>query len=146
MHVPRSWFKASGVADAPDGSPQPLAVWGWGDDEAEAKSSAAQRLTRLIERLRSGATSEDEYGGYGARPLREEILETLGPGAVLTRCRYGAVILNAASLLFLDVDLPEESGMQRLGRLFSKADPAAAAVERLRAALREAGHPEAAEK
>jgi hypothetical protein len=101
-----------------------VAVWGWGRDEATAKREAVKRLERLIERLRRGEPFPDAYA-YGSRPLREEIVQVLDgesedqPHAVLTRNRYGATVLNTTRLLFLDIDLPAPTLLQRLRRLFA---------------------------
>ncbi|NOT30395.1 MAG: hypothetical protein HOP15_08100, partial [Planctomycetes bacterium] len=136
MHVPRSWCKAVGQAENDQGKKLALSVWGWGADESEARSRAGERLQRQIERMRGGgALGEYEYATH---PLREEILQAPGPGALLTRNRYGAVVLNAAGLLVLDIDLPPMGALRRLGRLFGKPDPAEEAQARLRASLREA--------
>jgi hypothetical protein len=71
--------------------------------------------------------------------MREEILETFGspadPKAIVTRNRYGAKVLNAARLLFLDIDLPPASVGKRLGRFFGGADPDAAPLAKLRDTL-----------
>lgn len=133
MHVPRFWAKAKGEVER-HGERQPLAVWGWGDDEGGARATAAQRLARLIERFQGGAREPGAYD-YGERPLREELVQTLEPGALLTRNRYGAIVLNTERLLFLDVDLPPASGLGLFGRLFGKRAPADVALERLRDAL-----------
>lgn len=137
MHVPRAWFKAEGTPEARADEEFTPSAWGWGDDEAEARGRAGERLRRIVERMRGAKSSDDEYE-YDAHPLREEILQDLGPQALLTRNRYGAVVLNAAGLLVLDVDLPPASAFQLLGRLFTKRDPAAEALARLRTSLREA--------
>ncbi len=58
------------------------------------------------------------------RPLREEILQTFEgsvagePAAMLTRNGYGAQVLNTATQLFLDVDLPPVGFWRRVLRLF----------------------------
>jgi len=137
VQVPRSWCKAAGELELERGEKQPLSVWGWGDDEAEARGRAGERLRRLIERWKGAAPERGEYD-YAERPLREEILQVVDERAVLTRNRYGAVVLNAAGLLVLDVDLPPASGFQRLGRLFGKRDPAEDALAKLRDGLRAA--------
>ena len=50
-----------------------------------------------------------EYYG-GARPVREPIEETHGdaaqPWALITRNRYGALVINTAKAMFVDIDLP----------------------------------------
>lgn len=135
MYVPRSWFRTKSEIDTKDGK-HLLVAWGFGDDEAQAKVEAGRRLQRLSRFWLEGAREGFEYD-YGDRPMREEILQVLGPEALLTRNRHGAVVLNAARLLFLDVDLPESS-FSGLKRLFGRKDPAAAAVERLRDEVRAA--------
>lgn len=51
--------------------------------------------------------------------IREEILKVVDEQAVITRNRYGAQVLNAESLMFLDIDKPKDS----LGSLFKKSTP-----------------------
>ena len=141
MHIPRFWVKASADAKGKDDQDLALAVWGWGEDRFEAQREAKSRLERLVERVRKGDPFPGKYA-YGNRPLREEILETLPgaeePRAILSRNRYGATVLNAARLLFLDVDLDENAG-GLFSRLFSKVKPEDAALARLRDQLGNAG-------
>ena len=121
----------------------PVVAWGWGDDEGEARREAEGRLGRLSDRVRRGEPFPRGYE-YGSRPIREEILETIGPPdaprAVITRNRYGAQVMNAARLLFLDVDLDETGAPPAfIGKLFGLKSPETAALERLRKALADAG-------
>jgi hypothetical protein len=142
MHIPRTWVRADGQAQSPTRGEMPLVAWGWGDDEEAARREAEGRLGRLADRIRRGEPFPRGYE-YGSRPIREEILETIGPPeaprAVLTRNRYGATVMNAARLLFLDVDLPEAGGAGLLGKLFGRKSPEEAALEKLRTALVNAG-------
>jgi hypothetical protein len=146
MHIPRAWAKASAECQTPDHRTLRVAVWGSGNDAATAQSEASSRVQRLIERIRRGDPFPERYA-YGNRPLREEILQTFEgetadqPAAVLTRNRYGAVVLNTARLLFLDVDLPPPSFSARLRRLFSSSGPGEdeAALSKLRGALDRSG-------
>ena len=145
MHIPRFWAKASADATGAQEQPLKLATWGWGDDALQAQGEATSRLDRLLDRVRRGEPFPDKYA-YGSRPLREEILEThdggAEPRALVTRNRYGATVLNAARLLFLDVDLPEAGAPEGiLGRLFSreKRKPEDVALDTLRNALKNAG-------
>ena len=126
MYIPRIWTKASADDQEVDGQKVPVSVWGWGEDEATAKRGAAERLQRVLERLRKGERFPERYA-YGNRPLREEILrkiegDTSGePIAILTRNIYGAQVLNTAHLMFLDVDLTATGGWsKRLGRMFGR--------------------------
>ncbi|MEK7795554.1 MAG: hypothetical protein AAB353_13540 [Candidatus Hydrogenedentota bacterium] len=141
MHIPTTWAKATGECQTRDNRKLRFGVWGWGDDDVTAKQEAAGRLQRLLQRVQRGEPFPDKYA-YGARPLREEILETIdvgggAPVGMLTRNRYGAVVLNTTNLLFLDIDLPPTSAVQQLKRLFSfkKSDTDHAALAKLRDAL-----------
>lgn len=88
-----------------------------------AKAGATDRIRRLVERISHGEPFPDNYS-YGSRPLREEILRTIEgdipgqPLAIVTRNSYGARVLNAATLLFLDIDLKRPTSFQRLLRIF----------------------------
>lgn len=138
VHVPRAWVRTRSEIETRDGK-RLLVAWGFGDDEAQARAEAGRRLERLSRHFLAGAADPADYDYGGGRPLREEILQVLGPGAILTRNRHGAVILNAAGLLFLDVDLPPGSGPGLFARLLGKKkDRPEPALERLRAALRAA--------
>jgi hypothetical protein len=143
MHIPRIWSRAEGRVETADRGVLPLLAWGWGEDEECAHREAEGRLARLTERVRRGDPFPRGYE-YGSRPIREEILETIGPAAdphaVITRNRYGATVMNAARLLFLDVDLPEGGGAPAfIGKLFGLKSPEAAALEKLRGALAGSG-------
>jgi hypothetical protein len=145
MHIPQAWAKASAECQTQDNRKLRVAVWGWGGEQAAAMREAASRLERLIGRIRRGDPFPGVYA-YGSRPLREEILQTFAgetedPKAVLTRNRYGALVLNTAHLLFLDIDLPPPAFSQRLRRLFSRSQSADDddARAKLRDALRQIG-------
>ena len=143
MHIPRSWDRADTQVESAKYGPTPVSAWGWGDDAAAALREAEARLGRFAERVRRGDPFPQRGYDYGNRPVREEILQAIGPEdaprAVLTRNRYGAKVLNAARLLFLDVDLPEATGLGMLGKLFGRKSPEEAAYDKLRATLEGAG-------
>jgi hypothetical protein len=120
--VPRHWAKADGSVTDPRGKLYRLAVWGWSNDSvADAVAAARRRLADVRARLAKGEL-RDGYA-YGTRPLREEIVRSLGePGtageAVVTRNGYGALVLNTAQVPFIDVDCADPpSGLRRLLRL-----------------------------
>jgi len=136
MYVPRFWTKTKSEIDTKDGKCL-LVAWGFGDDEEKARAEAGRRLQRLTQRVTGGKSEPTEYD-YGDRPMREEILQVLGPDAVVTRNRHGSVVLNAARLLFLDLDRPPAGGLGLLARLFGRKDPEAAAIESVRTSLLEA--------
>jgi hypothetical protein len=126
--VPRHWAKAEGSVTGLRGKLYRLEIWGWSNESAgDALASARRRLAEVSARLAKGEI-RDEYA-YGSRPLREEIVRSLGePGApdeaVVTRNAYGALVLNTAQVPFIDVDCPEASGWFRfLRRLAGKPMP-----------------------
>lgn len=110
MRIPRYWTKASHTGTDRKGKELSCSAWGWSlDSLAAAKEDALSRARRVFDALTSGRRP-DTYE-YADRPMREEIVETLGHGgkeiAVITRNRYGALVLNTASVLFVDVDFPK---------------------------------------
>lgn len=141
MQIPRVWIKASGEGKLPDGNVVPISLWGWGQDEAEARGNGVDRLKRVLERIGRGEPFPDTYG-YGTRPVREEILETLAldalgePSAVITRNGYGVQVLNTDRLLFLDIDLPLPGLSDRIRQMFGGASSEQKAISRLRDSLR----------
>lgn len=143
MNIPRFWAPARGEARR---GRRTLALlsWGWSDESrAEAEARARESLARLVERVLRGEDLPRGGYGYGTRPLREEIAEELRGAdgevaAVVTRNAYGALVLNAARALFIDVDLPPARRTGLFQRWFgpSEPDPADAVLERLRETLR----------
>lgn len=89
MYIPRTWTKATGSAKHPQTGEMPVTAWGFGEDAATARSEAASRLKRLIERITRGEPFPDRYTYGAGRPPREEILRVIGdaqqPAAVITR-------------------------------------------------------------
>jgi hypothetical protein len=98
--------------------------WRWSELSIEdAQRQADQRAAELA-RLLAAGTPLDRYG-YGERALREEIIQTIaGDGqtnvAVVTRNAYGALVLNAARAMFIDVDFPAHSTAAAVGDLFRR--------------------------
>jgi hypothetical protein len=136
MKIPRFWARAGGTATSPDGQPFRLSLWGWSQDsEAEARALAERRLADLAARIGRG-DGLDAYA-YGERALREERVRVLGdadnPDAIVTRNRYGALVLNAARVPFVDIDdgAPEKRGFGFFGRANSDAG-----LDRIRDACR----------
>ncbi|RME92397.1 MAG: hypothetical protein D6766_10150, partial [Verrucomicrobia bacterium] len=126
MHFPQFWQKVGQGA---------VSAWGWSDvSEDEARRRARERLERVLAALRNRRTHELSRYAYGDRPLREEVLRRFaGPDgaetALVTRNRYGALVLNSANLLFVDIDLPPQPRSGPVGwlkRLFGggRSEPA----------------------
>ena len=77
-----------------------------------------------LNRLFESGTPLNRYG-YGDRALREEIVQTVANGAhtdaaVVTRNAYGALVLNTASTMFIDVDFPSDGKAAGTGGLFRR--------------------------
>ncbi|AHE99970.1 hypothetical protein [Thioalkalivibrio paradoxus] len=144
MYIPRAWARETREAALRDGRTVPVSAWGWGDDSARARAKALERLERALERIRSRKPFPRRYE-YEARPLREELLQTVSGTdsnetvGIVTRNRYGAQVLNAVQLLFLDVDLPPRGLFARLRQLFARTTPEERALAQLRGALERDG-------
>lgn len=80
----------------------------------DARAKAQTKLDRIKRKIEGDARAFDGY----EVDIREQILEEINPQAVITRNRYGAKVLNVASMMILDIDKPKLS----LGGLFSKKD------------------------
>jgi len=76
---------------------------GSNDSLAEARSDAVRRWEAVCQRI-TGALPR-RSADYEA-DIREEVLRSVGPSAVLTRNRYGAEVLNCPETVILDIDRP----------------------------------------
>jgi hypothetical protein len=114
MKIPKYWAKNTQTVAAPDGRRYALARWQWSDISAEdAQQQAAAKINELVQKVR--ANEQLNRYSYGERPLREEISQVLTNRAgqevaVVTRNLYGALVLNAANAMFIDIDFPDSSG------------------------------------
>ena len=140
MKIPKYWAKRVEVAKQPFGRAYKLVSWKWSDESIQhAQAQADARLAELVELVSSGVSLESY--GYGERPLREEITQSIRDtagreNAVVTRNRYGALVLNTANALFIDIDLDQNSAsaspLGQVRRMLGKrASPADAALERI---------------
>lgn len=124
MKIPAYWSRASIEQTGPSGQPLSVASWQWSDaSEEDAHRSALAAARRAVDRLLHGERP-DAYG-YTDRPLREEVLERFSGDdgdltAALTRNRYGAIVLNAASAMFIDLDFPLVSAGEQFSSFFAR--------------------------
>jgi hypothetical protein len=106
MLIPKHWSSATGEADDPEGKHFALKIWGWSQNSvAEAAALARRRLTEASSRIARGMLDKEAYF-YAKTPLREQIVKVMD-AAVVTRNRYGALVLNAPRVPFIDVDRPD---------------------------------------
>jgi hypothetical protein len=135
VKLARYWTRASGEATGPDGRPVRVTARGWSNESLEAARELARSTARrLAERLVAPGTAARAYL-YGERPLPEPIVREFPgggtPGAVVTRNAYGALVLNARQLMFVDIDRDDPAPSASAGdlvsgilSLFGKAAPA----------------------
>ena len=146
MHFPHHWIRLHQDLE-PGVVPGQVDAWGWSDvSVADATRVAGERLARAVDAARAGSLNEHGPNWYYPRtPLRENIVRQVGADALVTRNRYGALVLNSPSLFIADIDLPEvreprAAGTSVLGRLFGRKqsappppDPALEALAPVRA-------------
>ena len=103
MNIPRFWARAEH-----DG----VGGLGWSfQDGEEALKNARVRARENAIRLESRGWERGGAAYYSIRPLQEPIIrefanESGDISALLTRNVYGALVLNTAQMMFVDVDLP----------------------------------------
>jgi len=104
MKLAHFWARDSGEALDENGEPIRVVSRGWSNESVEAaRALARERAHRVAERLASDSKSKEYL--YGERPLPEPVVrEFQGGAAVVTRNVYGALVLNAGRLMFVDID------------------------------------------
>ncbi len=147
MRVARHWVRETVKLKDPKGELHRGEAWGWSETSAdEARRRGKTAAERVAQWLLSGRGGEPrrswEYYSLD-RPPREEIVQELKNAAgqttaFISRNSYGALVLNARDLLFVDVDFPARQGaavglFKRLfGKLAPPPDGEEAAVGRVR--------------
>ncbi len=112
MKFPKYWAKSIQSVQQPDGQPYLLVIWQWSDvSREEAQGKADDRVKEVEQKVRAGEQL-NRYG-YGERPLREEIRQGVANNAgnevaIVTRNLYGALVLNAANAMFIDIDFSDK--------------------------------------
>ncbi|MBV8081736.1 MAG: hypothetical protein JOY86_02000 [Candidatus Eremiobacteraeota bacterium] len=135
MKTARFWTRARVDAVGRNGKQFRVAARGWSDDSIEAAQQCALEIARKVaDFVGSGKKSGERYP-YGVRPLPEPVVQEFRSAdgqlnALVTRNQYGALVLNAPRLMFVDIDEPEGQAQGGglgglLGSLFGKPKPAA---------------------
>jgi len=94
MKFPRFWAR---------GRSGPATCWRWSDSSREDAQRQADTRAAELARLFASGKPFDRYS-YGDRPLREEIVHAAGE-SIVTRNLYGALVLNTARAMFIDIDV-----------------------------------------
>lgn len=68
--------------------------------EEDAERDAEKRARSLAERINQGL----RYGSDYEADIVEEIIEEIDENNIVTRNRYGALVLNSKNLMFIDID------------------------------------------
>jgi hypothetical protein len=137
MKTARFWTRARIDAVGRNGKTFRVAARGWSDESLEAAQACAVDIAhKVAELIGSGRKSGERYP-YGVRPLPEPVVREFRSGddqldALVTRNGYGALVLNAQRMMFVDIDKPDaqsrgSGGGGIFGSLFGKPKPAPAA-------------------
>jgi hypothetical protein len=124
MKIPKYWAKSIQPVQQPGGRPYQIVIWQWSDvSVSEAQQRADDRVREVADKVRAGQQL-NRYG-YGERPLREEIIQGVENAsghevAVVTRNLYGALVLNAANAMFIDIDFSDKGAAASSGGGFLK--------------------------
>jgi hypothetical protein len=137
MKLARYWTREPGEAEGQKGERIRVVARGWSNESLDAARAVARDIARrMAERIASDPSAAKQYE-YGERPLPEPVLREFRrgsdtPSAVITRNAYGAVVMNASELMFVDIDREDASA------------PAAAVQELLSSVLSLFGKPKPA--
>ena len=92
-----------------------------------SKADAVEDAENIAKAIRKRIAQNEPYqkpDDYEV-PIREELLEELSPGNIITRNYYGAEILNTETVIFADIDntcFPKRYSPGFIGRLFGKKE------------------------
>ncbi len=142
MIIPRHWACAKGETRGSGSKILTLSAWGWSEkNQSEAESHARERLRTLLAKVERGEALAHDYA-YGSQPVREQVIDEVRNATndivgLVTRNVYGCLVLNAGEAMFLDIDVPRPSFMERVRRFFNKKKPDSEtiALSRLRETL-----------
>ena len=123
MKIPQYWAKSSQEVQQPGGRLYQVVMWQWSEvGREDAQRKADDRTREVADKVRAGQQL-NRYG-YGERPLREEIMQGVtnpwgSEVAIVTRNLYGALVLNAANAMFIDIDFADKGVSSSAGGGFS---------------------------
>src|SRR5579859_467695 len=109
MKLARYWTRQTAGARDQHGSLVQAVARGWSNESTAAAAAVGHNIAqRVAEKLASGDMRKGHYL-YGDRPLPEPILYEFRnggpePRAAITRNVYGALVMNARNLMFIDID------------------------------------------
>ena len=124
MKIPKYWAQGTARVRGPHDEFD-LTFWHWSDSSVAEAAQAAEARAREVA-LRFTSFADLNRYGYADRPMREEIIDVIKghdgrESAIVTRNAYGALILNAAHVMFIDIDFDSTAKSSPLRRLFGKS-------------------------
>jgi len=113
-----------------DGEQQPSVVYGHSNEsEEDARENARQNANKVEARISGQSRDEEDY----EIAMREEIVERIDDHNLISRNRYGALILNSENTMFVDIDDAPRPGIFKLlfggGAKGSKLDRIVSMIE-----------------
>jgi len=127
MHLFRYWCSQE-FSVLINGQPEPI-ICSAGSNDSEA--DAAIRCEEKARRVQMLINGEMERDNSYDRPVREEITHEIDEYNIVTRNRYGALVLNSSSVSIFDIDDYKHSFWEIFG-IGVKKDKKTAIVECLR--------------
>jgi hypothetical protein len=109
MKLAKFWTRQAGEARDSNGEVIRVLARGWSNESLQAAAEVARQIaSTAAQRLATDFSDRKQYG-YGDRPLPEPVVRefrdtTETPNAVITRNVYGALVMNARDLMFVDID------------------------------------------
>jgi hypothetical protein len=110
MRIPLHWSNATAEGLDRKGRPTSFSCWRSSDiSPDDARQSALVAAKRVLQKL--AANQPTNRYPYGDAPLREEVVQRFEDSqgrlyAAVTRNGYGSLVLNAARVMFIDIDFP----------------------------------------
>ncbi|MBI5301426.1 MAG: hypothetical protein HY868_04755 [Chloroflexi bacterium] len=108
MKIPKYWAQGKYSLDTNES----FTAWRWSDTSYEQAQQLANDKAREIALKFQNGQQLDRYS-YGRNPLREEIVQSIKNAngneiGIVTRNLYGALVLNAAQAMFIDIDFSDK--------------------------------------
>jgi hypothetical protein len=105
------------------GQPRTISTYGRSNvSEDDARRDARERARRVEQKIAGEKVAKEDY----AADIREETVREIDAKNVVTRNRYGALVLNSESLVIVDIDTHRKTFLESLG--FGKRDNKAAII------------------
>ena len=98
------------------GSPCEVVCYGGSNESmADAEVEAKKKVKIMEAKLNGDSSSLESY----TVEIKEELINSIDERNVITRNRYGALVLNSENTIFLDIDYPRTTFLSSLFGLFS---------------------------